>query len=154
LLNKGENEMTQTQLARMDTAALNKALIGFDRIFNTMERNWANSVNNNYPPYNLERKGEVYTITLAVAGFERNEIDISVDQDQLIISGEKTANAYDEGFETLHRGLALRGFERRFALSEHMEVKSAEIKNGLLAVVIERIIPEALLPRKIQIKEA
>jgi molecular chaperone IbpA len=146
--------MTQTQLARMDTAALNRALIGFDRIFNTMERSWANSVNNNYPPYNLERKGEVYTITLAVAGFERSEIDVRVDQDQLIISGEKMPVVQDEDLETLHRGLGLRSFERTFALSEHMEVKSAEIKNGLLSIVIERIIPEALLPRKIQIKEA
>jgi len=146
--------MTQTQLARMDTAALNKALIGFDRIFNTMERNWANSVNSNYPPYNLERKGEVYKITLAVAGFDRSEIDISVDQDQLIISGDKNSIPSDNELEVLHKGIGLRSFERTFTLSEHMEVKSAEIKNGLLTVVIERVVPEALLPRKIQIKEA
>lgn len=146
--------MTQTQLARMDTAALNKALIGFDRIFNTMERSWANSVNNNYPPFNLERQGDIYTITVAVAGFDRSEIDVSVDQDQLIITGQKKPVVQNEDLETLHRGLALRNFERTFALSEHMEVKSAEIKNGLLTIVVERIIPEALLPRKIQIKEA
>ena len=146
--------MTQTQLARMDTAALNKALIGFDRIFNTMERTWANTVNNNYPPFNLERQGDIYTITVAVAGFERSEIDVSVDQDQLIITGQKKPVVQNEELETLHRGLALRNFERTFALSEHMEVKSAEIKNGLLTIVVERIIPEALLPRKIQIKEA
>lgn len=142
-----------TQLMKVDTASLNRALIGFDRIFNTMERNWANSINNNYPPYNVERKGEVYTITLAVAGFSKDEIDVSIDQDQLIISGDKKLDTNEE-VEYLHRGLAYRSFERIFALSEHMEVKSADLKNGLLVIVIERIIPESLLPRKIQIKEA
>jgi molecular chaperone IbpA len=146
--------MTQTQLTRMDTAALNRALIGFDRIFNTMERTYANSVNNNYPPFNIERRGDTYTITVAIAGFEREEIDVSVDQDQLIITGQKKPVVNDDELETLYRGLALRNFERTFALSEHMEVKSAEIKNGLLTIVVERIVPEALLPRKIQIKEA
>jgi len=142
-----------TQLMKVDTAALNRALIGFDRIFNTMERSWANSMNNNYPPFNLERKGDFYTITLAVAGFSLDEIDVSVDQDQLIITGEKKPVDSSEDIEYLHRGLAYRSFERTFALSEHMEVKSADLKNGLLTVVIERIVPEALLPRKIQIKE-
>jgi molecular chaperone IbpA len=142
-----------TQVMKVDTAALNRALIGFDRIFNTMERSWGNSMaNNNYPPYNLERKGDIYTITLAVAGFSLDEIDVSVDQDQLIITGEKKP-VESEDVEYLHRGLAYRSFERSFALSEHMEVRSADLKNGLLTVVIERIIPEALLPRKIQIKE-
>jgi molecular chaperone IbpA len=142
-----------TQLMKVDTAALNRALIGFDRIFNTMERNWSNSLNNNYPPFNLERKGDMYTITLALAGFSRDEIDVSIDQDQLIIAGVKKPVESSEDVEYLHRGLAYRSFEKIFALSEHMEVKNAELKNGLLTVVIERIIPEALLPRKIQIKE-
>jgi len=143
-----------TQLMKVDTAALNRALIGFDRIFNTMERSYANGINNNYPPYNLERKGDIYTITLAVAGFERDEIDVSIDQDQLIITGEKKVTESNEDVEYLHRGLAYRSFERTFALSEHMVVKSADLKNGLLTVTIERIVPEALLPRKIQINQA
>ena len=142
-----------SQLTRMDTAALSRALIGFDRIFNTMERSWGNSMNNNYPPFNLEKRGDTYTITIAVAGFNKDEIEVSLDQDQLIISGEKKAVEISEEVEYLHRGLAHRSFERTFGLSEHMEVRSAEIKNGLLSVIIERIIPEALLPRKIQIKE-
>lgn len=143
-----------TQLMKVDTAALNRALIGFDRIFNTMERSYANGINNNYPPYNLERKGDIYTITLAVAGFERDEIDVSIDQDQLIITGDKKVTESNEDVEYLHRGLAYRSFERTFALSEHMVVKSADLKNGLLTVTIERIVPEALLPRKIQINQA
>lgn len=143
-----------TQLMKVDTAALNRALIGFDRIFNTMERSYANGINNNYPPYNLERKGDIYTITLAVAGFDRDEIDVSIDQDQLIITGDKKVTESNEDVEYLHRGLAYRSFERTFALSEHMVVKSADLKNGLLTVTIERIVPEALLPRKIQINQA
>ena len=110
--------------------------------------------NNNYPPYNLERKGDIYTITLAVAGFSRDDIDVSIDQDQLIITGDKKPVETSEEIEYLHRGLAYRRFERSFALSEHMEVKSADLKNGLLTVVIERVVPEALLPRKIQINQA
>lgn len=140
-----------TTLTRMDTTALNRAIIGFDRIFNTMERNWANSATTNYPPYNLEKRGDTYTITLAVAGFEPDEISVNLDQDQLVIAGDKKQIAQDEHIEYLHRGLAYRSFERTFALSEHMEVKSANLENGLLKVVIERIIPEALLPRKIPI---
>jgi molecular chaperone IbpA len=143
-----------TQVMRVDTAALNRALIGFDRIFNTMERSWANSANNNYPPYNLERKGDIYTITLAVAGFDRNEIDVSVDQDQLLVTGEKRPIETSEDVEYLHRGLAYRSFEKTFALSEHMVVKDADLKNGLLTITIERIVPEALLPRKIQINQS
>lgn len=143
-----------TQLARIDTSALNRALIGFDRIFNTMERSWSNSVNTNYPPFNLERNGDIYTITVAVAGFTRDEIDVSIDQDQLIITGNKKDITPPEGVEYLHRGLAFRSFDRTFALSEHMEVKSADLKDGLLTVIIERIVPEALLPRKILITQS
>jgi molecular chaperone IbpA len=145
--------MTQAQLARLDAAALNRAFLGFDRVFNNFENRWANQINNNYPPFNIERHGDTYTVTLAVAGFEKEEISVSVDQDSLIISGEKKDTDNSEK-EYLHRGLALRNFEKAFQMSEHMEVKSAEIKNGLLSVVIERVIPEALLPRKIQILEA
>jgi len=145
--------MTQAQLARLDAAALNRAFLGFDRIFNNFENRWANQINTNYPPFNIERNGDTYAITLAVAGFEKEEIAVSVDQDNLIISGEKKDTS-DSEKEYVHRGLALRNFEKAFQMSEHMEVKSAEIKNGLLTVTIERVVPEALLPRKIQILES
>jgi molecular chaperone IbpA len=144
-------------LARFDTSALNqlnRALVGFDRIFNDMESRYVNQVNTNYPPYNIEKVGEnLYDIVVAVAGFEKKEITVEVDQDQLIIRGEKHYDGQEPAPEYLHRGLAFRDFERRFTLAEHMEIVKAEIKNGLLLVQIERRVPEALLPRKIDIIE-
>lgn len=145
-----------TQLTRFDTAALNRALVGFDRLFDTFDARFANQISNNYPPYNVEKSGEnSYTIVLAVAGFDKNEVTVEVEGDQLAIRGEKAINATTEveTIEYLHRGLAFRDFERRFTLAEHMEVKDAEIKNGLLTIKIERIIPEALQARKIEVKE-
>jgi molecular chaperone IbpA len=144
-------------LTRFDTnalAQLNRALVGFDRIFDNIETRYANSsASSNYPPYNIEKITEnLYDIVVAVAGFEKSEINVEVDQDQLVIRGEKVA--VDKPLpEYLHRGLAFRDFERRFTLAEHMEVVKAEIKNGLLTVQIERKVPETLLPRKIEVIE-
>jgi molecular chaperone IbpA len=141
------------QLTRFDTTALNRALVGFDRIFDNFETRFANQINQNYPPYNIEKVAEnLYDIVVAVAGFEKNEITVEIDQDQLIIRGEKPTEQ-NPATEYLHRGLAFRDFERRFTLAEHMEVVKAEIKNGLLQVQIERKVPEALLPRKIEVLE-
>jgi len=142
------------QLARIDTAALanlNRAFLGFDRLFDNVERRYANSLQTNYPPYNIDRQGDTYIVTFAVAGFSKEEIDVSVDQDQLIVKGQKAVEQKQEA-EAIHKGIAFRDFERVFTLSEHMEVRSAEMKNGLLTVVIERVIPEALQPRKIEVK--
>lgn len=137
------------QLARFDTTALNRALVGFDRIFNDMETRYANQANN-YPPYNIVKTGEhTYSIEIAVAGFNKDEVTVEVDQDQLIVRGEKPEQGNTQ--EYLHRGLAFRNFDRRFTLAEHMEVQKAETRNGLLIIQVERRVPEALLPRKIEI---
>lgn len=142
-----------TQLQRFDTAALNRALVGFDRIFDDMERRFANSVSNNYPPYNIARLEEnLYEIELAVTGFNKNEISVTVEQDKLSITGQKEERI-DDGVEFLHRGLALRDFERTFTLADHMKIQSAEIKNGVLTIRIEREIPEEMKPRVIDIVE-
>lgn len=142
-----------TQVVRFDTNALNRALIGFDQLFDTFETRFANQISNNYPPYNIEKHGEnQYNIVVAVAGFDKEEVSVEVEGDQLTIRGEKSLNAEVNEVEYLHRGLAFRDFERRFTLAEHMEIKSAEIKDGLLTIQIERIVPEALLPRKIEVK--
>lgn len=138
-------------LTRFDTAALNRALVGFDRIFDNFETRFANQINSNYPPYNIVKINEnLYSVTVAVAGFGKDDVTVSVDQDQLIITGKKAGDA-DET-EYLHRGLAFREFERRFTLAEHMEVLSAEMKDGLLTVQIERKIPEAMKPKTIAIE--
>ena len=142
-----------TQLQRFDTTALNRALVGFDRIFDDMERRYANSVSNNYPPYNIARLQEnLYEIELAVTGFTKDEISVTVEADKLIIVGENKETT-DITVEYLHRGLALRDFERTFTLADHMKIRSAEIKNGVLTIRIEREVPEEMKPRVIDIVE-
>lgn len=140
-------------LTRFDTNALNRALIGFDTLFDDFEARFANQISQNYPPYNIEKIAEnLYDIVVAVAGFGKEEITVEIEGDQLTIRGEKSVSA-DPQPEYLHRGLAFRDFERRFTLADHMEVVKAEIKNGLLVVRLERIVPEAMKARKIDILE-
>lgn len=142
-----------TQLQRYDLSSLNRALVGFDRIFDDMERRFANSVSNNYPPYNIARlEDNLYEIAIAVTGFEKSDVEVTVEGDKLTITGTKEEKVED-GVEFLHRGLALRDFERTFTLADHMKVQSAEIKNGILTVRIEREIPEEMKPRVIDIVE-
>jgi len=137
-------------LTRFDTTALNqlnKALIGFDRLFT--ER--AYSTSPSYPPYNIIKKSEDnYEIEVAVAGFSLDEIDVEVNQNQLIIKGQRKREE-DSDVEYLHRGLAYRDFEKVLTLAEHMHVGEASIKDGVLRVAITRIVPEALKPRKINV---
>ena len=138
------------QLRTVDPAALaavSRALVGFDRYFNN-----ANHANGNYPPHNIVKYDDThYGIEVAVAGFSKDEITVEVDQDQLTVKGCKL-NQADIRFEYLHRGLAARDFDQTFTLAEYMEVKGAEVKDGMLVIEIERIIPDALKPRKIEIK--
>lgn len=142
-----------TQLQRYDVSALNRALVGFDRIFDDMERRFANQVGNNYPPYNIARIGEnLYEIAIAVTGFEKSEVNVTLESDNLTVTGERIEKS-DDTAEFLHRGLALRDFERTFTLADHMKVKSAEMKNGILTITIEREIPEEMKPRVIDIVE-
>jgi molecular chaperone IbpA len=139
-----------TQLRTIDTAALaqlSKALVGFDRYF----VNTPTHTNSNYPPHNIVKYDEThYGIEVAVAGFSKEEITVEVDQDQLTIRGEKSTTEAEVVF--LHRGLAARDFEQTFTLAEYMIVKGAEVKDGMLKIAIERIVPEALKPRQIEIK--
>lgn len=142
-----------SQLARYDVNALSKALVGFDRIFDDMERRFANQLTTNYPPYNIARIEEnLYEISIAVTGFDKNEINVTLEQDRLTVTGQRVERT-DENVEFLHRGLALRDFERTFTLADHMKIKSAEMKNGILTILIEREIPEEMKPRVIDIVE-
>jgi molecular chaperone IbpA len=137
------------QLRTIDQAALanlSRALVGFDHIFN------ARLNNSNYPPHNIVKYSDSnYAIEIAVAGFNKHEISVEVDQDQLIVRGTQSV-AEDSNKEYLHRGLASRDFEQNYTLAEYMEVKIAEVNDGMLIINIERIVPEALQPRKITIK--
>lgn len=141
------------QLARLD--ALSRALVGFDTMFDQMERRFANSVSNNYPPHNIIKTGEnLYEIQLAVTGFEKSEVAVTVEDNVLIIKGEKIDPALVDDQEApvyLHRGLATRDFVKEFPLAEHIEVTGAETKNGMLTIKLVRNIPESAKPKIIDI---
>ena len=146
--------MNNNALQRID--AINRALIGFDTMFDQMERRYGNSVNNNYPPHNILKTGEnQYEIQLAVTGFEKSEISVTVESNVLTVRGEGAESVRHENPEIvyLHRGLASRDFAREFPLAEHIEIAGAEIKNGMLIVKLIRNIPESEKPRVIDIVE-
>ena len=104
------------------------------------------------PPYNIETTGEnAYRIEIAVAGFKPDELNIEVKENLLTVTGRKTANDDADGRNFLHRGLAERDFERRFQLADYVVVKTADLVNGLLSIDLERELPEALKPRRIEI---
>lgn len=139
------------QLMRFDTNALNRALVGFDTLFNDFENRFSNQINSNYPPYNIVKyDNDNYEIQLAVAGFEKEEISVEIDQNQLIIKGQHTDIM--ENAQFLHKGLAARDFTRVFTLAEHMEVGEGKIKNGVLKIELKRVVPEALKPRLLRLK--
>lgn len=143
-----------TQMVRFDTNALNKALLGFDTLFNDFERRFSNQVNSNYPPYNIIKTGEhTYELQVAVTGFDKTEITVEVDQDNLVVKGQRKHKVDEEEVVYLHHGLASRDFSRLWPLAEHIEVGEAKIKNGVLTISLERIIPETLKPRQLVIKD-
>lgn len=141
--------MNTTAMRTIDAAHLanlSRALVGFDRYFNGHLQ-----PNGNYPPHNIVKYSDTsYGIEVAVAGFSKDEIAVEVDQDQLTIRGKQSPS--DSEIVYLHRGLAARDFEQTFTLAEYMEVKGAEHKDGMLKITLERIVPEALKPRQIEIK--
>jgi molecular chaperone IbpA len=139
------------QLSRID--ALNRALIGFDTMFDSMERRFATQVSNNYPPHNIIKTGEnTYEIQVAVTGFKKSEIAVTVENNVLVIKGESMTTEY-QAEQYLYRGLATRDFAREFPLAEHIEVIGAEIENGMLIVKLVRNIPESAKPKVIDIVE-
>ena len=141
------------QLVRFDTNTLNRALIGFDRLFNDVERRFANQVSATYPPHNIIKVGDYeYMIEMAVTGFAKEDITVEVDKSELIIKATHTEVDEDAQTEYIHRGLAARNIERRFGLTEEMEVGEAKVANGLLTVYIKVIVPDAPKPRKIEVK--
>lgn len=129
--------------------ALNRAFVGFDNLFT---QHFANSVESNYPPYNILKRGEdTYEVQVAVTGFDPEEITVEVNRNQLTIRGE-VDNKEDETVQYIHRGLAGRSFTRVLPLAEHIEVGDAVIKHGVLSIELTRIIPEVLKPRVLKIK--
>ena len=134
-----------------DFSPLYRSAVGFDRLTNVLDAAQKNGAADGYPPYNIEKTSEdSYQITLAVAGFGAADLDVEVRDGQLVIVGKGDSEKQDTQF--LHRGIALRAFERRFQLADHVEVKAADLVDGLLKVDLVREIPEAMKPRKIDIR--
>ena len=138
----------------IDLTPLYRSSIGFDRMGSLLDNALrSQKAGVGFPPYDIETTGEDrYAITLAVAGFEESELDIQVEKGVLCVSGKKA----DEGEEKsyLYRGIANRSFERKFNLADHIEVRGADLKNGLLTISLVKEIPEAMKPRTIAIKAA
>ena len=135
---------------RMDLTPYRRSTIGFDRLFDLIETN-ARAASDNYPPFNLERLADDrYRITLAVAGFSRDDIEITAQQNMLLVSGKKDDKATGPNF--LHVGIATRSFERRFELADFVFVEDARMTDGLLVIDLVREVPEAMKPKTIAIK--
>jgi molecular chaperone IbpA len=136
---------------RFDFTPYRRNTVGFDRLFELLENNGRVAQNENYPPFNIERTGENdYKVTIAVAGFKTDEIEITAQQNMLIVSGQKDADSNDNR-DFLHMGIASRNFERKFQLADHIHVTDADLADGLLTITLVREVPEALKPRKIAI---
>ena len=135
-----------------DFAPFRRSTVGFDRLFDMLENSSTGQAQENYPPFDLIKLGDNdYRIELAVAGFKSGEIDITAQQNVLIVSGKKKEESEDKGSDYIYRGIATRSFERRFALADHIQVRGADLKDGLLSIELVREIPEAMKPRKIDI---
>ncbi|KQS50938.1 MULTISPECIES: Hsp20 family protein [unclassified Sphingomonas] len=131
-----------------DFAPYRRSTVGFDRLFNLLETGLRED--EGYPPFDIIRDGEDrYRITLAVAGFRPDEIEIVAQQNQLVVTGRKADEK--DGAQYLHRGIAARSFERRFQLADFIEVGTARFQDGLLSLDLQRVVPEAMKPRRIEI---
>ncbi|MFH4367852.1 Hsp20 family protein [Vibrio diabolicus] len=136
-------------MRNVDFSPLYRNAIGFDRLLNLMEANTAKNTSGGYPPYNIEQKDEHnYRITMAVAGFSEDQLDLTQNENMLIVKGERKA---EEGNNYVYQGIAERDFERKFQLADYVKVTGASMENGLLHIDLVREIPEAMQPRKIAI---
>jgi molecular chaperone IbpA len=132
-----------------DFSPLYRSSIGFDRVFNLLENASRLQAVESWPPYDIARTNEdAYRITIAVAGFSEGDLDVTLEPNLLIVTGERKE---EQGAEYLHRGLAPQRFTRRFELADHVKVAGASIVNGLLTIDLKREIPEEMKPRKIEI---
>jgi molecular chaperone IbpA len=130
-------------------APLYRSTVGFDRLFDMLD----NNVRPDWPPYNIERKNEdEYRISMAVAGFGADEIELIQHGTTLVVTGQKKAEQSE--WQTLHQGIAFRSFKQTFNLADHVKVTGADLRNGLLSVELMREVPEQLKPRRIEIASA
>ena len=139
-----------TRLTTLDLPQFHRASIGFDRMFQELDRVFENSKSSGYPPYNIVQiSDDEYMISIAVAGFTMDNLDITKDRNILRIEGSSPES--DEEVIYLHKGIGSRNFRREFTLADHVEVKSAELELGMLNIRLERNVPEEMQPKKIAI---
>jgi molecular chaperone IbpA len=144
-----------TRLTSMDLSPFYRNSIGVDRLFDRLISQIDTSTSTNYPPYNIVKTGEnTFEVQVAVAGFSQGEIEISVKDGDLIITGEKLSTDLPDGHEYTHQGISARRFVRSFSLADYVEVQSAVARDGILTVKLERHIPEAMKPKTIAITYA
>ncbi|GGA03711.1 heat-shock protein IbpA [Blastomonas marina] len=137
-------------MSRFDFTPYRRNTVGFDRLFEVLENAARQNSGDNYPPFNIERRGDdEYRITLAVAGFKPADLDITAQQNLLTVKGARPDGEQDGDF--LHVGIAQRGFERRFELADFVRVYDAKLEDGLLVIDLLREVPEAMKPKKIAI---
>jgi molecular chaperone IbpA len=148
LLTNGGQDMRSA----FDFSPFRRSTVGFDRLFDMLENSSVGQSQENYPPFDLIKLGDnEYRIELAVAGFKPDELDITAQQNVLIVSGRKKDETEQKGSDYIYRGIATRSFERRFALADHIQVRGADMHDGLLSIELVREIPEAMKPKKINI---
>lgn len=136
---------------RFDFTPYRRSTVGFDRLFDLLENASRVGGGDNYPPFNIERRGDdAYRITLAVAGFKPADLEITAQQNLLVIQGRKNEEAHEAG-QLLHVGIAQRAFERRFELADFVRVDNANLEDGLLVIDLVREVPEAMKPKKVAI---
>ncbi len=137
-------------MRNIDLSPLYRSFIGFDHLASALDAASRSEKSNGYPPYNIELLNENhYRVSMAVAGFTDNELEIKVEASHLFVTGKKTAETKEKHF--LYKGISERNFERKFQLGDHVKVTNADLENGLLHIELEREIPEALKPRTIKI---
>jgi molecular chaperone IbpA len=135
----------------IDLSPLYRSFIGSDHLASMIDAAARNEKQSTYPPYNIELLGEdKYRVTMAVAGFGQNDVTIEVQENTLTVTGKRQEEAKNER-KFLHKGISERNFERKFQLGDHVKVLSADMENGLLNIDLERVIPEAMKPRRIEI---
>jgi len=148
--------MTQFTFQTLDLPALHRHAIGFDRMFEELERSFAsNRTSDNYPPHNVIQLDDThFVVEVAVAGFKQNEIDVELKENILTVKGERAEKSKKDDtkeLKYLHKGISNRNFTRNFPLAENVEVRAATVQNGILSVALELIVPEEQKPKKIAI---
>lgn len=144
--------MTQFQIHTLDLPSIARHAIGFDRMFEELNRSFANSRGgDNYPPHNVVQLDDThFVVEVAVAGFAEEDLDVELKDNVLVVKGDRP-KAEGEAPKYLHKGISARNFSRNFPLAENVEVRGATVKNGILSVALELVVPEEQKPKKIAI---